>query len=226
MRLMHEFEQLVDHRAQELPVRAQEARVLAHHVHDVRRDHRLVGLAARLLTQVEQIADDGDEETILLVFRHGPRNGSDGPAQRVEIVPAPLGAVELQRQLADHLLLGVVVVQVAQKHEGLLHGLVLHEHVVILECLAHNVAVLILNDQDLLGLCHARDHQQAQLAHRRGEERALGRGLGGVGALLRTERERALHVRGARHALQLEEVAHQRVPVVKAHLEYLVVVDV
>lgn len=43
--LVHELEQLVDDCLEELPVRFEEARVLADDIHDVRRDDRLVVLA-------------------------------------------------------------------------------------------------------------------------------------------------------------------------------------
>ena len=52
---MHELEELVDDRLEELPVLSQEARVLAHHVHDVRRNDRLVVLAPLRLAQPQQI---------------------------------------------------------------------------------------------------------------------------------------------------------------------------
>ena len=55
VRLVHEFEQFVDDRLQELPMAAQEARVLADDVHDVGSDHRLVVLAALLFAEAKQI---------------------------------------------------------------------------------------------------------------------------------------------------------------------------
>jgi hypothetical protein len=45
VRLVHELEQLVDHRLEELPVRLEETRILAHIVHNVAGDHSLVVLA-------------------------------------------------------------------------------------------------------------------------------------------------------------------------------------
>ena len=85
--LVHELEELVDDRLEELPVRAQEARVLADDVHDVGGDDGLVVLAALHLTQPEQILDDGDEEALLVLFGHGARDGADRPAQGVQVVP-------------------------------------------------------------------------------------------------------------------------------------------
>ena len=52
---MHELEEFVDNRLEELPVLSQEARVLPHHVHDVRRDDRFVVLASLLFAKAQQI---------------------------------------------------------------------------------------------------------------------------------------------------------------------------
>ena len=58
MRLVHELEQLVDDGLQKLPMSAQETWVLAHHVHDVRRNNRLVILAAFLFAQAKKILNE------------------------------------------------------------------------------------------------------------------------------------------------------------------------
>lgn len=50
--LVHEFEQLVHHRSQELPVLLKKARILPDHVHDVTRDERLVMFPFVLLTEL------------------------------------------------------------------------------------------------------------------------------------------------------------------------------
>ena len=52
---MHKLKQLVDDGFEEPPVSSQEAGVLAHHVHDVRRDDGLVILASLLFTQTQKI---------------------------------------------------------------------------------------------------------------------------------------------------------------------------
>mmetsp|Transcript_12875 Transcript_12875/g.43019 ORF Transcript_12875/g.43019 Transcript_12875/m.43019 type:complete len:204 (-) Transcript_12875:1335-1946(-) len=163
VQLVHKLKELVHHRLQELPVRAQEARVLADDVHNVRRDARLVILASFHLAQAQQVLDHGDEEALLLVFRHGAGDGADGPAQSVQVGPGPLRAVHLQRQLVQHYRLRVVVVQVRQVDERLAHRLVLRNGLGVLCHLAHNLAVLVLDDQNLLGLGHARDHDEAHL---------------------------------------------------------------
>ena len=49
VRLVHKLKELVDDRLEKLPVGAEEPRVLADNVHDVRRNDRLVVLAAFLL---------------------------------------------------------------------------------------------------------------------------------------------------------------------------------
>lgn len=54
IRLLHELEQLLAHRLQEVPVRLHERRVLPYDVHDVARHHCLILLALLLLAQVQQ----------------------------------------------------------------------------------------------------------------------------------------------------------------------------
>ena len=51
--LMHEFEQLIDDRFEEFPVRFQESRVLADNVHDVRRDDSFVVFAPLDLAETQ-----------------------------------------------------------------------------------------------------------------------------------------------------------------------------
>ena len=61
--LVHEFEQLVDHGLQELPVRLQESRVLAHNVHDIAGHHCFVVLASLHLSQAQKIFDHGNQRS-------------------------------------------------------------------------------------------------------------------------------------------------------------------
>lgn len=68
MRLMHELEQFVDHGLQELPMRFQKSRVLAHDVHYIGCADSLVVLATLHLCEAEEILDDGDEETLFHLF--------------------------------------------------------------------------------------------------------------------------------------------------------------
>ncbi len=39
--------------------------------------------------------DDGDEEPLLVLLVHGAGDAADGPAQRVQVLPAPLSPVHL-----------------------------------------------------------------------------------------------------------------------------------
>lgn len=52
---VHELKQLVDDSLQEFPVCSEEARILAHNVHDVGRYDGLVVLPSFLLTQAQQV---------------------------------------------------------------------------------------------------------------------------------------------------------------------------
>mmetsp|Transcript_12755 Transcript_12755/g.49781 ORF Transcript_12755/g.49781 Transcript_12755/m.49781 type:complete len:361 (+) Transcript_12755:1515-2597(+) len=220
VRLVHEFEQLVHDSLQKLPVQAKEPGVLAHNVHDVRRNDSLVVLTPRDLAEVEEVTDRGDEEPVLLVLRHRARDGPDGPAQGVQDVPAILLAVELVRELVEHLRLRVLVVEVREVDESLPHDLVLHEHVVVLERLADDISVLVLDDQHLLGLRHAADHEHAKLRHGTRVEhpsvgpRAVRRAGGGEGKLRHPAAARGVTV-------ALVQVAHQHVPVIQTNLENL-----
>ncbi len=53
--------------------------------------------------------------------------------------------------------------QVAEVDQRLMHGLIASQGVCVLHGLPHNVSILILHDDDLLRLCHARNHQATQL---------------------------------------------------------------
>ena len=68
MRLVHEFEQFVNNRLEELPVRLEEPRILADDVHDVRRDNSLVVLASLDLAQAEEVLDHRDQESFLRIL--------------------------------------------------------------------------------------------------------------------------------------------------------------
>ena len=139
-------------------MRLEEAGVLADDIHDVTGDDGLVVLPALLLAQSEQILDDRNEEALLLLLGHGPRDRTDGPAKRIEVVPRPCRPVDLLGQLGQHDALGVVAIQVGQEHQRLPHGLVLSDDVGVLGRFADDVAVLVLDDEDLLGLGHVGDH--------------------------------------------------------------------
>ena len=55
VQLVHELEQLVHHRPEELPVGPKESRVLSDDVHDVGGHHRLVVFASLHLAKVQQV---------------------------------------------------------------------------------------------------------------------------------------------------------------------------
>lgn len=65
MSLMHELEELVHDRLQELPMRLEEPWVLADNVHDVRRYDCLIVLATLNFAKTEKILDDGNQEAFL-----------------------------------------------------------------------------------------------------------------------------------------------------------------
>ena len=104
VRLVHKLEELVDDSLEELPMRFEEARILANDVHDIRGNDGFVILAALNLTQPKEILDDDDEEALLVVLicdarsangpeiekiirTHRARYRTNGPAERVEVVP-------------------------------------------------------------------------------------------------------------------------------------------
>ena len=62
--------------------------------------------------------DDGNQEPLLVLLVHGAADGADGPAERVEVLPGPLGAVHLVVELFRHDALRVCVVQVSEVHCG------------------------------------------------------------------------------------------------------------
>ena len=66
--------------------------------------------------------DDGDQEPLLVLLVHGAADGADGPAQRVQVLPGPLGAVHLVVELLSHDALRVGVVQMGQVHCGVMDG--------------------------------------------------------------------------------------------------------
>ena len=65
MRLVHELKVLVDDRLEELPVRFEEAGILADDVHDVGCDYGLVVLTALNLAKTKQVLNHSDQESLL-----------------------------------------------------------------------------------------------------------------------------------------------------------------
>lgn len=60
--------------------------------------------------------DDSDQEPLLILLMHGPTDGSDGPAQGVEVLPGPFSAVNLVVKLLCHYAFCVCIIQVSQVH--------------------------------------------------------------------------------------------------------------
>lgn len=146
------------------------------------------------------------QEALLRLLAHRPADGPDGPAQPVQAAPAPLAAVDLPRQLLRHHRLRVDDVQVGEEDEDLAHALVQHDRVRLLHRLAHNLAVLILHNQDFLGLYHAVDQDHPQVRQDVRVQRT-------PGCLL-------FHRLEERHRMLVEEARDQAVPILQAHLEH------
>ena len=70
-----------------LPVGFQEARILAHDIHNVGGNHGLVVLALRRAAHAQQVLNHGDQELLFGLLMLRATDGSDGPAQAVEVVP-------------------------------------------------------------------------------------------------------------------------------------------
>mmetsp|Transcript_91 Transcript_91/g.299 ORF Transcript_91/g.299 Transcript_91/m.299 type:complete len:538 (-) Transcript_91:749-2362(-) len=223
VQFVHELEELVHDGPEELPVRSEEPRVLADHVHDVRRDDGLVVFPTLVLTQVQEVLDDDDQEPLLLLLGHGTGDGADGPAQRVQAVRRPRRPVHLGRELVQHDRVRVVVVQVRQEDQGLPHGLVLGDDLRVPLGLAHNVPVLVLDHQNLLGLGHLANHHRPDPVQER---------LGSVRLALPRRRHTTAATKGQRGALPRAELGRRRVqfarkipPVVEADFKNLVVLQ-
>lgn len=93
---MHEFKELVDNGLQKLPMGLQEPRILTNRVHDVGCHDSLVIFATLSLTQAKQLLDHRHQETLFSLLIHSTRNGTDCPAELVEILPRPLTTIHLE----------------------------------------------------------------------------------------------------------------------------------
>ena len=65
VRLVHELEEFVNDCLEELPVRFEEAGILADDVHDVGCDYGLVVLTALNLAKTKQVLNHSDQESLL-----------------------------------------------------------------------------------------------------------------------------------------------------------------
>mmetsp|Transcript_45937 Transcript_45937/g.139255 ORF Transcript_45937/g.139255 Transcript_45937/m.139255 type:complete len:499 (-) Transcript_45937:491-1987(-) len=181
--LVHELEQLEDHRLEELPMGPQEPRVLPDDVHDVAGDHGLVLLAALHLAQAQEVPNDGDQEPLLVALVHRAADGADGPAQAIQHRGRPVlgGALHqaLLLQPVQHNGLHVVGVQMRQINQCLPDHLVQRDFVRVLLLRAHDVALLVLLDGHLRRLGHLGNQHAADL--RKHGAVVLHLGSGGVG---------------------------------------------
>ena len=213
--LVHKLEQLVDDRLEKLPMGLEEARVLADNVHDVGRDDSLVVLASLDLDEAEQVLDDLDKKALLGLLVHRARDRADRPAERVEVRPRPLAAVDLVtessrrglafgdhsthpvganqthllRELFRHDVLSVEDVEVRQVDEDLAHALVKDDRVRLLHKLTDHLALVILDDEDLLWLDHALDHDEPQVRQDLGVDVLPERLAGGEASAAHAARE-------------------------------------
>ena len=130
-------------------------------------------------------------------------------------MPRVLTTVELRVQFFEHLRFGILVVEMREVNQSLAHNLVLHQDVVILQSFSHDVPIFILYDQNLLRFGHARDHQQAQFAKRRGVQHSTVY----ASLVLSDDISAESEVPGIA-ALGLEHIAHHEVPVIEANLEH------
>ena len=62
----------------------------------------LIVFATLLLDQTQQVLDHGDQKPFFVFLVHSARYGADGPAQGVQILPGPFGAIHLIEQLFGH----------------------------------------------------------------------------------------------------------------------------
>mmetsp|Transcript_29229 Transcript_29229/g.84964 ORF Transcript_29229/g.84964 Transcript_29229/m.84964 type:complete len:271 (+) Transcript_29229:1739-2551(+) len=207
-------------------MRLEETGVLADDIHDVTGNDSLVVLPALLLAQSEQILDDRDEESLLLLFGHGPGDRPDGPAQSVEVVPRPRRPVYLLGELGQHDAFGIVAVEMGQKYQRFPHSLVLGDDVGILGRFADNVAVLIFHNEDLLGLGHIGNHHlpnagEDGAVHELPAGPTVGRTVAAGTAAAEVENVRSRPDRGLVLVLGLVQVLRQHVPRLEADAEYL-----
>jgi len=69
---MHKLKVLVHDSLEEPPMSSKESRILPHDVHDVTGYDGLVVFPSLLLTQTQQVLDDSDQKSLLVLLVHGP----------------------------------------------------------------------------------------------------------------------------------------------------------
>lgn len=67
-------------------------------------------------TQTHQYLNDSNKEPLLILLVHSPTDGSNGPAQCVEVLPGPFSTIYLVVKLLCHYAFCVRIIQVSQVH--------------------------------------------------------------------------------------------------------------
>ena len=160
---MHEFEQFVHDRLQELPVGFQKSRILANDIHDVAGYNGFIVFSTLHFRQPKKILDDSHEEALLSFLVHGSRYRSYGPAQRIAIRPGPFGAINLLGQFFGHDALGIDHVEMREIYETFSARLVQLNCVALLDEFSDDFALLILHYQDFFRSHHFLYHDCSQV---------------------------------------------------------------
>mmetsp|Transcript_15662 Transcript_15662/g.61185 ORF Transcript_15662/g.61185 Transcript_15662/m.61185 type:complete len:309 (-) Transcript_15662:760-1686(-) len=170
------------------------------------------------LTHAQKVLEHEDEELSLAILVLGATDRSNRPAESVEVSARPPGAAHLLVELRSHDFDRVRRVEVREVDKGLAHVVVENDCLAVGVLLADHLAVLVLDQEHLLGLRHARDHRSAHAAQH-GVVHRPPRGI------------RAAHAQHQRSAAGgdcggvVVEVGCELLPVLHADLERLFVVD-
>lgn len=60
--------------------------------------------------------NDSDQESLLILLMHRSTDGSNGPAQCVEVLPGPFSAIDLVMKLLCHYSFCVSIIQMSEVH--------------------------------------------------------------------------------------------------------------
>ena len=128
--------------------------------------HYLIVFATLLLAKTQQVLDHGDQKPFFVFLMHGARYGADSPAQSVQILPRPLGAVHLIGQLLGHDGLCVRAVEMCQVDQCFPHVFVHVYGICVLHELSDHFALVIFDYEHFFGLGHFGDHDASDLEKR------------------------------------------------------------
>jgi len=70
VRLVHELDQLLNHRLKEGPMRTEEVRELTNHVHNISGHESFVFLSVCVFAQIQQLLDNRYDKLVFLVIFH------------------------------------------------------------------------------------------------------------------------------------------------------------